>query len=197
MIYASTGGLTMSITSKIGIGHEALANILKTRELSMDSNQRSYAWEPEHVLELFQDLQTAIDDKEPEYFLGSIVITTSEGHVVDGQQRLATTVILLASMRDYLLETGDEDRAIDIERDFLFHRDFRSQENVSRLTLNKKDHDFFQKRILSRPDEGGRSTPPAKNRDSHVRILQAQEIARARVKQITEPYAPHLLFLRP
>jgi len=182
----------VSISSEIGIGHEALANILKTQELSMDSNQRSYAWNGENVKELFQDLQKAIAENEPEYFLGSIVVTRSEGHVVDGQQRLATTAILLAAMRDFLIENKDEDRAIDIERDFLFRRDFRSQETIARLTLNGRDHDFFNKRILSRPGSPDRKMPPDKNRDSHDRILEAAVVARERVKQITDPYASHL-----
>ena len=82
------GSLSVSVSSEIGISHEALANILKTQELSMDSNQRSYAWEKENVQELFQDIQNAIAKGDPEYFLGSVVVTRSERHVVDGQQRL-------------------------------------------------------------------------------------------------------------
>jgi hypothetical protein len=182
----------VSISSEIGIGHEALANILKTQELSMDSNQRSYAWEKENVKELFQDLQKAISEKEPEYFLGSIVVTRSEGHVVDGQQRLATTVILLAAMRDFLLENRDEARAVSIERDFLFRADFRTQEIIPRLKLNGRDNDFFKKRILSRPGLPERLTQPDQNRDSHQRILQAAEVARERVKLITNPFASNL-----
>lgn len=182
----------MTVTSKIGIGHEALANILKTQELSMDSNQRSYAWERENVKELFQDIQEAIADNEPEYFLGSIVVTSSEGHVVDGQQRLATTAIFLAAMRDYLLENNDEERASVIERDYLFRRDFRTQELVSRLSLNGRDNDFFKKRILIRPSHPDRKVSPDANRDSHTRIIQAAEVARERVRLITDPFAPSL-----
>jgi uncharacterized protein with ParB-like and HNH nuclease domain len=186
------GSLSVSISSEIVIGHEALANILKTQELSMDINQRSYAWEKENVKELFQDLQNAISNNDPEYFLGSIVVTRSESHVVDGQQRLATTVILLAAMRDFLLESKDESRAQDIERDFLFRRDFRSQEIISRLILNGRDNDFFKKRILSRPGTPDRLVQPDQNRDSHDRIIQAAEVAQERVKLITKPYAANL-----
>lgn len=182
----------MTVSSKIGIGHEALANILKTQELSMDSNQRSYAWEKGNVEELFQDIQEAIANNEPEYFLGSIVVTSSEKHVVDGQQRLATTAIFIAAIRDYLLENSDEERAKDLERDYLFRRDFRTQEIISRLTLNGRDNDFFKKRILSRPDSPERRASPEANRDSHVRIIHAAEVAKERVKLITAPFAPSL-----
>lgn len=180
------------VSSEITIGHEALAHILKTQELSMDSNQRSYAWERENVQELFQDLQNAIAEKEPEYFLGSIVVTRTEQHVVDGQQRLATTAILLAAMRDYLLEFQDENRAHDIEHNYLFRRDFKTQETFARLSLNGRDNDFFKKRILSRPDSPDRKAPPSANRDSHQRLLRAAEVAKERVRLITDPFAPNL-----
>jgi Protein of unknown function DUF262/Protein of unknown function (DUF1524) len=186
------GGLRVTISSQIEISHDALANILSTRELSMDINQRSYAWEKEHVKELFQDLQEAISGKEPEYFLGSIVVTRSEGHVVDGQQRLATTTILLAAMRDFLLEYGDDGRATSIEHEFLFRRDFRTQQIVSRLTLNHRDNDFFKKFVLSRPGTADRLVTPQENRDSHIRIVRATEEAKERVRLITGPYAPNL-----
>ena len=186
------GSLSVSVSSEIGISHEALANILKTQELSMDSNQRSYAWEKENVQELFQDIQNAIAKGDPEYFLGSVVVTRSERHVVDGQQRLATTVILLAAMRDFLLENQDSNRAEDLERTYLFHRDFRTQEVISRLTLNRRDNDFFKKRVLGRPGTTERKTAPDVNRDSHERIIVATEVAKERVKLITTPYAPNL-----
>jgi hypothetical protein len=183
------GGKTVTISSEIGISREALANALKTYELSMDSNQRSYAWEKENVLELFQDLHNAIDDSDPEYFLGSIVVTRSEGHVVDGQQRLATTMILLAAMRDYFVEVGDAGRAGDIETKFLFSKNFRTQEPIPRLTLNKRDHDFFKKRVLAKPGMPERNTEPDKNKDSHIRILEAIDVARDRIRQITAPFS--------
>jgi hypothetical protein len=183
------GGLSLTQSNEIGISREALANALKTFELSMDSNQRSYAWDKQNVVELFQDLQKAIVDNEPEYFLGSIVVTRSDGHVVDGQQRLATTSILLAAMRDYCLENGEEGRASDIEGKYLFSRSFRTQEIMPRLSLSKRDHDFYTKRILSRPNDPARNTEPDKNRDSHRRILDAAQEARARVEQITSPFS--------
>ena len=45
-------------------------------------------------------------DIKKSYFLGTIVLTTAQDdamEVIDGQQRLATTTILIAAIRDYLL----------------------------------------------------------------------------------------------
>ena len=179
----------MSISVEIGIDREALASALRKYKLSMDSNQRSYAWDKDNVLELYQDIQRAISENEPEYFLGSIVVTSNEGHVVDGQQRLATTLILLAAMRDYFFLAGDRDRAVDIEHKYIFNRDFRSQTTNSRLTLNKRDHDFFKAHVLAPPDDSERKViKPDRNRDSHKRILDAAAIAKKRVEYITDPF---------
>lgn len=67
--------------------------------------QRPYAWTHEHALQLLDDLEDALNrtDDEP-YFLGSIVLVKVKGEaraeVIDGQQRLTTTTILLAVLRD-------------------------------------------------------------------------------------------------
>jgi hypothetical protein len=93
-------------------------------------------------------------------------------------------------MRDYLFEAGDVGRYQGIEQTYLFTTSFRTQEIIPRLTLNKRDHDFFKKRILSRPDSPEGNVQPDKNRDSHFRIIEAAEIAKARIKQIVDPFDP-------
>jgi uncharacterized protein with ParB-like and HNH nuclease domain len=63
-------------------------------------NQREYSWEEKQVAELFQDFSKAISGHKSSYFLGTIVLTQpgeEVPEVADGQQRLATTTILLAA----------------------------------------------------------------------------------------------------
>ncbi len=70
--------------------------------------QRPYAWTTEHAGELLDDLLGFMEDgDEPvdklnPYFLGSIVLIKGDGpeaHIVDGQQRLVTLIILLSALR--------------------------------------------------------------------------------------------------
>src|SRR5437867_3620370 len=78
-----------------------IAGILKQFRLEVPPNQREYSWTDEEVTTLFQDVTKALADEGSEYFLGTIVtVPRSEDvlEVVDGQQRLATTAILLAEM---------------------------------------------------------------------------------------------------
>ena len=82
---------------QVGIG-KALAD----KQLAVPVYQRSYAWKRGHAQDLFQDYQNALTTSES-YFLGSIVAAAGSDRpeIVDGQQRLATTAILIAAIRDY------------------------------------------------------------------------------------------------
>src|SRR5438309_1009380 len=87
--------------------------------------QRSYKWEDKQVNELFSDIENAIAERHPEYFLGSIVVAHSNPrpHIVDGQQRLATISVFFAAVRDFFSEKGDQESASIIEQQYLFHKE--------------------------------------------------------------------------
>src|SRR5688572_2835916 len=81
-----------------GIGAE-----LKERRLAVPIYQRSYAWKKEETSEYWSDLESSFSEDALEYFLGTIVMTREDADratIIDGQQRLATTAILLAAIRD-------------------------------------------------------------------------------------------------
>ncbi len=75
---------------------------------SVPPYQRPYAWTTEHAGELLDDLlsylgtsEEAVEELNP-YFLGSVVLIKGdrpEAQIVDGQQRLITLTILLATLR--------------------------------------------------------------------------------------------------
>jgi uncharacterized protein with ParB-like and HNH nuclease domain len=79
--------------------------------------QRGYAWEQRQWKKLFEDIQTEIiesvsnnDFEEQEHFFGPIVVLEKISHhpslkkflVIDGQQRITTTYLLLAIIRKLL-----------------------------------------------------------------------------------------------
>src|SRR4051812_44949234 len=90
---------------QIGVHEVGLAGVLRQYRLEVPPNQREYSWTEKETTTMFQDLAKTISDEEAEYFLGTIVTIPrlpDRLEVVDGQQRLATTAILLAEIRDYL-----------------------------------------------------------------------------------------------
>ena len=112
------------------------------------------------------------------YFLGPIVILPEEQEVklLDGQQRLATVTILLASLRDYARSVGGKeanDLARDIHRDFLLIDD----EQTFALTLGELDESFF--RAAVQDDSPGK---PAIRLQSHRLVSQAKAFLASKLK---------------
>jgi len=71
--------------------------------------QRPYTWRTSEVRDYWTDLfefsaGAAPGKREDQYFLGSIVVVDRDDYLelLDGQQRMATTTILLATIRAYL-----------------------------------------------------------------------------------------------
>ena len=77
-------------------------------------HQRYYDWSAEQVLELLRDVDEAIDAGRQSYFLGSIMLVRDADawQINDGQQRLITISLILASFCRRFTEGGEQpDRA--------------------------------------------------------------------------------------
>lgn len=178
------------MTNPIDFQHLGIAEAIKRNQLAVPSHQREYSWTDREVTQLFDDLARSIAEGDDVYFLGTIVLTSSEDgtlQVVDGQQRLATVSILLGAIRDYLFELNDEllVRSLD---DFLFSIDRENREIVPRLSLNVDDNEFFRSRILERANKKERkSAKPTCG--SHELIEQAAILAKDRVSAIVAQYS--------
>ena len=62
-------GIGSTAMPKIRFGEETLGLIVRNRQgLRVPINQRSYAWKPSHVEDLFTDLNGAITANAEEYF---------------------------------------------------------------------------------------------------------------------------------
>jgi hypothetical protein len=176
-------------SSGFSFEYKGIAKVLEHERLKVPLNQREYSWEEEHVTDLFQDFTQSIDQNKSNYFLGTVVLTQSQSgafEVADGQQRLATTTILLAAIRDFFHRKKDEALMSSIENELLFKIIRAKRERASRLTLNVDDNEYFEKRILARPDEVVRKTEPAV--DSHRRIDKAAIIAFKHIKNVLAPH---------
>src|SRR5258708_7886629 len=95
----------MAITDGFHAELQGIAKILANDELRVQHSQRPYAWVEDNVSDLYSDLESAIAASADVYYLGTILLRAVSGsvlEVIDGQQRLATTVVLLAAIRNYL-----------------------------------------------------------------------------------------------
>ncbi len=144
--------MTTSISSQV----ISLGNMLRGGDTYIvPPYQRNYAWDESQFSTFWTDLAKIFAGATPEYFLGSIVINNSQAPelvVIDGQQRLITTVVLLSALRGHLKTEGATPLATMIEQDFLLKSDYRRQIFAPSLVLNKTDKAFYDKYVFhSRP----------------------------------------------
>lgn len=137
---------------------DAIGHVLSDRRLAVPIYQRSYSWDEDEVDEFWNDLHGAILDGS-EYFIGNIVLS-SEGSanaytIIDGQQRLATTQIIYAAVRDAFTQRDDDRRAQIVQDKYVSSPDIETGEDVPRLRLNSDDAPFYRRLVVetANPDE--------------------------------------------
>lgn len=137
--------------------HDQLGHILSDHLVAVPEFQRSYAWEAINIQEYLADLERA-RAKKTAYFMGTLVFARpSDGSarrvIVDGQQRLATTAILMVAIRDRLRELGKEDLADNTSSQFLRRFSIQEEDEVDSLIMSPKDQDAYDLILGGRVDE--------------------------------------------
>lgn len=180
----------MAETENTGLNFSecGIAKTLNQYSLVVPLNQREYTWQTQ-VRTLLTDLTKAFDADEKIYFLGMIVLARGNKgqlEVADGQQRLATISIIIAAIRDYMLELKDINGAKEYERDYLLKYDPRTKGHTPKLQLNFEDREFFLKTILRPPSE--REPYNGRSFNSHERLSAAMTLAREHVENMVAIY---------
>ena len=113
--------------------------------------QRSFAWGPDEIEELWEDLLSAVS-RGGDYFLGTIVLHkkgTGPQEIIDGQQRLACVSMVFSAIRNVYLAAHD-DRAEQLFITFLGAKDFTREAPVNpNLVLNKINNEFYLQHIIN------------------------------------------------
>jgi hypothetical protein len=157
--------------------------------------QRGYAWETAHRFEFIQDIELLAEGKE--HYTGTVVlhgrvvdrVNDDEGRsyrvydVVDGQQRLTSTVLLLdALQREFAAIEGKAKFADGIRKAYVAANGFDGQP-LFRLRLNPDCREFWEDVVLA-----PKPSPTAPSIQSHERLSAGQRefrdyLARQRVAQ--------------
>lgn len=138
----------MANDDKIDFDQLGIANVLKNYGLSVPRYQRDYSWTKDETLTFLRDISLAINQDESIYFLGSLVVIYKEGNrreVVDGQQRLATTSLLLAAIKAVSDQHSNVRRSVD---QFLVSLDLQTIDQT-KLTLNLSDSAVFSSLVTT------------------------------------------------
>ena len=123
--------------------HDQLGHLLADHLLEVPRFQRTYSWDEGNVDEYLADLAQA-RSKDVAYFMGTVVFAGSDSEggrrrIVDGQQRLATTAILLLAVRDQLAVYGKKRQADAIDKRFLRGYVLSADDELERLILSPRD----------------------------------------------------------
>lgn len=153
---------------------------ITSRHFVVPQYQRSYAWTDVNLIDFWADMHRSIQDGG-EYFLGSFVLSKEDSQdffsIIDGQQRIATTTILLAAMRDSYRENGEIELANSFDSQFLQQHDVVSNQYRRRLRLNGLDNPFYEERVI----DTKKREPAA---DSHKRIAEAIDFFAEKLRTI-------------
>ena len=140
--------------------------------------QRNYSWQSGHIETFWNDLVRFVELEggtlSGEYFLGSVVLVrTVDGrlNLLDGQQRLATSAILLSCIRDFV-KNSNQDAAKGLQSSYLVGYDHVKNAAIHKLRLNIYDRDFFRRCILEFRE--GNYTEPKPDIASHYLIRNAR-----------------------
>ncbi|MGV0646765.1 DUF262 domain-containing protein [Mycolicibacterium sp. XJ2546] len=148
-----------------------IAELLRSESLAVPFYQRSYSWstiaprsssestsDRQQVVDFWHDLTSSYKSGQS-YFLGTVVLATGGENgdntrrlVIDGQQRLATTSLLLAAIRDTYRENGEAEYARSTQQDYLGKFDRRVGKDQPQLILNTDDRDYFERKVILRQD---------------------------------------------
>src|SRR5262249_13734677 len=113
--------------------------------------QRNYAWEEDQYGVFWFDISKTFSARTPEYFLGSIVINNAQApqlFVIDGQQRLITTAVLISALTNHLRAEGKLELASALEKSFLMRFEEERRLLMPGLVLNKSDKLFYDTHTL-------------------------------------------------
>ncbi|WP_158070597.1 DUF262 domain-containing protein [Mycobacterium sp. NS-7484] len=173
--------------SSIKFSLPGIATLMAQTALSVPDYQRSYAWhvsgEDVQVTEYWNDLVASVSNVDREYFFGTIVLSqqsNSHRHVViDGQQRLATTVLLLAAVRARFRSVGHPKAGV--VGGLLAEETMTSDGEERRLLLNLEDDEYLGKIVAD-----GIPPDPDPKIPSQTRLKLAYEFLLDRVIELAD-----------
>lgn len=123
--------------------------------------QRNYTWSAgKEVRQYLEDLKSILTDEYSNHFLGIIIyldtpidFSTREFSVIDGQQRLTTTFLILYAIKTIMKEEGVEEDINNLEGQFLTNP-FASNDRIKyKLKPLVSDDDVYQFIIKDKIDE--------------------------------------------
>ena len=162
--------------------------------------QRSFSWSDSEINDFWSDIEAcyldSIQNQESSHFFGGIVCvkhsieatSMSEYELIDGQQRMASFVILVSCLHNWLKEISEKRPKLKIEAEAVMDRTKkylewsetinRQKQRGIKLTLTKRDEKFFKKLI-----SGEDVQEESKARESNKRLWAADSLLSKKIRE--------------
>jgi hypothetical protein len=149
-----------------------LENLFKLSAFSIPQYQRAYAWEKEPQLVAFlddlrQQAATRRSNPDKSYFLGTLLLHDVGGgriDVVDGQQRLTTSVVFIAAaLRHHEATQGASASSLNAKALMNYFVYDEIQERQKFQTIDE-DNPYFRSSVLGLSDDGASIDSPSSKR---------------------------------
>ena len=180
-----SGAVTLSEAPTTSVGR-----LLMENRFFVPTHQRDYRWDQDRVKKLLDDITEAMDRNDRFYFVGLMVFMHSADgrlRVLDGQQRLATTIILLSAIRAWFaVSEGGSTTVTSIQSDFIGRSEYGSTVMSPKLSLNLNNDQRFQKYVVNgSPLTEVRKERAALNKNApNFDLLDAIDYIHARIEKI-------------
>ena len=130
-----------------------LGRLITDNRFFVPTHQRDYKWDRDRVQKFIDDLTEALDRGDKFYFVGLMVFMRAEDgrlRVLDGQQRLATTIILFSAVRAWFASSDSKgEMASRIQYDFIGRAEYGEAQAQPKLSLNLNNDDQFQAYVIN------------------------------------------------
>ena len=195
-----TGGSNMGMLNSNLI---KLGSFLGNEKLFIPEYQRGYSWEETQLDDFWIDLvQIYEENTRDEHFLGQVVIHKNKEdgkrYIIDGQQRISTTIILLDILRTKFKEIADStnnndanDDAEDINTKYIGRVSESKREQY--LSMGGVDKEFFINYIQARGpiDYSDRKFEKKRLRPSNYNIFYASKFFEDKVSKFITKKLPN------
>lgn len=136
-------------TPTIGLGR-----FIRISRFFVPSHQRDFSWTDIYVSAFLKDVEEALKKRSEIYFCGLMVFTrtpTSQVlRVLDGQQRLATTLMVFSALRNWFRQqSAFKKDEILVETQLLLNEEIGGTGIEPKLTLTPANNDVFQRYVVN------------------------------------------------
>jgi hypothetical protein len=140
--------IPLADTPTVGLGR-----FIKESRFVVPTHQRDFSWTDVYVSAFLRDIEEAKKKRSDIYFCGLMVFTRASTQilrVLDGQQRLATTLMIFGAIRNWFRQhSAYKKQEIQVETQLLQNEDIGASGIEPKLILTPANNDIFQQFVIA------------------------------------------------